>query len=101
MDLSNAFNPMIDQAIKRLNEMLAADPDAITALVRHRVSCNRPLAEHPTCRVRRIDDAFDVGLLGVINGIFGLNDEGKGYISIATDSQTQRITKFVRTPDEE
>lgn len=84
-----------DDAILVLNEAVRADPDAVLALMEHRVPCNDDLGDHPTIQVRVINpppappnaDATnpailappktcEVGLLGIINGIFGAYPNG-------------------------
>jgi len=70
--------------VDRLNSMLAVDPDAIEALVNHRIDCNETLAGHPTCQVRARKGGgppYTVGFLGVINGILGIDDRGWGPIA--------------------
>jgi len=60
-------------ALQTLNEAYEADPAAMHALICNRVPCNQTLADHPTiqCGVNNITptETFEVGLLGVINGI--------------------------------
>ena len=69
------------QAVHRLNEILSLDPEALAALVGNRVPCNKALAEHPTVQVHlNPDGSFEVGLLGILNGIFGTRPDGWGWI---------------------
>ena len=92
----------IDDAIKLLNEMLAADISATAALLANRVPCNQPLAEHPTIQVHKQHDATFVGLLGVINGLFGVDDNDYGpigYVFADDDDPSndgKRLVRFVR-----
>ena len=65
-------------AIRLLNEALAMDRKAIESLVLYRVPLNgHALADHPTIRVGipssvHVDPpGLHVGVLGIINGIFG------------------------------
>lgn len=66
-----------DSIIDTLNVAFKADPDAIRDLIRHRVSCNRALADHPTIQVSdgmsgsgfEDEPSFSVGLLGMLNGV--------------------------------
>lgn len=94
--IEERWNPGIDAAIEALNSMLAADPDAMLALISHRVSCNDALADHPSCQVGGEPGAWVVGLLGVLNGIFGTDEQGWGYISATLDDE--RLLSFQRTP---
>lgn len=75
----------VDKAVEILNEAFEADPDAIKHLMSVRVNCNATLAEHPTIQV--IGTSWGdkpcpmVGILGVINGIFGADAETWGAIA--------------------
>lgn len=61
----------VEQAVRLLNEALEADPEAIRKLVDFHVDCNIKLAGHPSIQVRTVNKSDSVGLLGIINGIFG------------------------------
>lgn len=71
----------LDQAIDYLNELIAADRPAIAALIANRVPCNQALAKHPTCQVGQQHGGFHVGMLGVLNGLFGTFEDGWGPIT--------------------
>lgn len=76
-------NKTIDKEgmIKFLNELLSIDPVTINALFSSRVSCNRKLSEHPTVQVGLAGkDHFYVGMIGIVNGLFGCDDKGIGFI---------------------
>jgi hypothetical protein len=64
----------LDDAISYLNDLAKRDPEAITRLILMRYPCNRDLAQHPTCQAGT-KYYYTIGLLGVINGLFGINDE--------------------------
>ena len=53
-----------------LNEVNSIDPQAMLAIVSHRVPCNQNLADHPTVQVSK---NHAVGFLGIVNGLFGDN----------------------------
>jgi hypothetical protein len=89
----------LDEAIQALNSMLAADPEAMLALVEARVPCNDALANHPTCQVGGDKGAYAVGMLGVLNGIFGKDEAGWGYI--AAELGGGKLVRFKRTPQTE
>lgn len=80
-----------DDVVALLNEAFSLDPAAVQALVDHRVPCNKALGDHPTIQVgiaanwrkRRPNDhnlpddaEYTVGLLGLLNGIFGKPEGG-------------------------
>lgn len=77
------------RAVDRLNRMLQADPEAITKLVEHRVSCTSGLAQDPSCQVA-VDS---VGMLGVINGLFGTDQDSFGLIAAVFNGD--KVVRFV------
>lgn len=85
----------VDQAVEILNRIHAADSTVLPALIEHRVACNEQLATDPTVQVRgRVGEA-EVGLLGIINGLFGVDDNSRGFIGAEYDTD-HRLTGFVR-----
>lgn len=64
--------------IDLLNSAFKADPNAMHALMVNRVPCNMALADHPDIIVEKVlasdEDLFQVGLLGIINGIMHVNN---------------------------
>ena len=88
----------IDDTIKFLNDLLAIDPDAIGKLVETRVGCNAALAGHPTVQVSGDLSGQDcVGLLGVLNGLFGVDFKFRGPITAEFDDVSGKLTRFYRT----
>jgi hypothetical protein len=95
----------IDTAIAVLNQIHQADPTVMPALIEHRVPCNRELGDHPTVQVGLIDgddkndQRYEVGLLGILNGIFGVRPGHRGgYIGAnydETDESDKRLLGFV------
>jgi hypothetical protein len=85
-----------DRCIELLNEALAMDAQAVTAIVGQRVRCNQTLAEHPTIQCRA-DLSFSV--LGLLNGICGVFDDGpqKGRGPITAVFEQAVIVRFERT----
>jgi len=73
----------IDDTIEFLNHLLQVDPTALYALVESRVHCNEALALHPTVQVCDYgsESGPKVGLLGLLNGIFGTESDGGGPIA--------------------
>lgn len=67
----------VGDVVEVLNRATKEDAGAIRALIENRVPCNKNLSDDPTIQVS--DNS--VGLLGIINGIFGINDEGWGTIA--------------------
>jgi hypothetical protein len=64
-----------------LNRALAADKDALTHLFTDYTVCNATLASDPTIQCSQNGQQFRVRPLGILNGIFGIFDDGpkKGY----------------------
>ena len=83
----------IKEMVDFLNELLEYDSYAISALFSTRIMCNRYLADHESVQVRQLgEDAFQVGMIGIINGLFGIDQNGWGHI--AADYDNGKITKF-------
>jgi hypothetical protein len=98
-------NPMILEAVTLqdtidfLNSALALDRTAISALVAARVPCAPELGDHPTIQVWSHDGIRQVGMLGILNGLFGADETGWGAIC-AVSFADGVIEKFARTRDE-
>jgi len=84
-----------DQAVKILNELVSLDKDAIEKLVNYRVKCNETLAEHPTAQVGK---GNTIGLVGVLNAIFGKNEDGVGFIAAVVNDEGN-LESFTKTKD--
>jgi len=95
----------IQAAIDVLNEALEADPEAITNLLNIRIPCNKALADHPTIQsgLELSDGSFRISPLGLINGLFGIDERGWGFIGaeceVDENFQTIKIYRFVFIPD--
>ena len=96
----NNHGVTVDAAIAVLNRALEADPKALSDLVAARVPCNAALADDPTVQCGECGCIpLAVGLLGIINGIFGADERGVGYISaICNHDDDDQIIRFQRTP---
>ncbi len=84
----------LEHALLILNQAVAADPAAMTALVRARVPCNDRLGQHSTIQCGKEPT---VGLLGILNGIFGIREDGYGYITAILDDRSDDVVGFVAT----
>ncbi len=94
----------IPQVLALLNEAMLCDPKAVGDLIEQRVLCNTNLVEHPTIQVVWTPDGGDnrrqipkVGLLGVLNGIFGVDDRSYGPITAIFDDDQKTLLRFERT----
>lgn len=81
----------IDRATEVLNRALKKDPEAIVNLINYRFECNYELAEDPTIQVLNNDGNYKVGLLGIINGILGVDEDGYGPISLILNNNNELI----------
>ncbi len=72
-----------EEMLHYLNGLIVLDRRAISTLFLIRTGCNESLENHPTVQV---SDDSTVGILGIINGMFGVNKHGWGpFILIADD----------------
>lgn len=84
---TNSFDldQMLDQAVEVLNRALETDHETVYELFQHRVLCTEDLANDPTIVVGSDAETGkpDLGPLGLINGIFGIREDGSnmGYIA--------------------
>lgn len=80
-------NISVNNVIDLLNEALNIDREAITKLIDYRVSCNKTLADHKSIQVQDFGNEkdFKVGILGILNGIFGIDSDGNGPIAAYID----------------
>lgn len=84
----------IDDAITYLNELIALDKPAIAALIANRVPCNEALANHPTVQVSKQNDGYHVGMLGILNGLFGVDDTEWGpIVFVFEDGDLQKVVR--------
>ena len=85
-----------EMVVKFLNDLLASDREAISQLVEHRIPCNNLLAEHPTVQVSGMPPL--IGMLGIINGMCGVREDGRGFITaVYNDSHPEVIERFELT----
>lgn len=89
----------IGEVIGILNGMLDLDPEATTALISHRVPCNEKMSEHPTIQVLRVNMGCRVGVLGLLNGLFGVYDDLSGPIGAVwqyDDGKEPQLMRFCK-----
>jgi hypothetical protein len=80
----------VDEVISLLNEIIKIDEEVIHQLIMYRVPCNETLANHNTIQV----DELYVGLLGILNGFFGVQEDHTGIIGCVIDTDTNKIIRF-------
>lgn len=86
----------IDQAVELLNSAVESDRSAMGLLLANKVSCNDALADHETIVVGRQHGTHVVGLMGIINGLFGF-DEERNTGAIAYKVGPDGLIGFART----
>ena len=80
-------------AVDYLNSVIECDPLAFRAFMCVRIPCNKKLAEHPTAIVDVWSEGFQIGLMGLINGMFSLSEEGTGKIWYTMDDDGNFLTE--------
>ena len=91
-----AIPQAILDALQVLNEAVRLEPDAISALMFNRVTIGEELAHHPTIQCRQVGrDRYEVSALGLINGLFGADEDHWGFIFAHVDNEDPlKITHF-------
>jgi hypothetical protein len=81
------------------NELLKLDSQAVNDLVNSRVKCNGAVADHPFVQVQQLPGAEfpSVGIIGVINGLFGIQANGMGVFCANIDDKTNKVIGFKLT----
>ena len=91
----------INEVVDFLNDLLRIDSMAINSLFNLRVGCNKELADHPTVQVGSFGTYPHVGMIGILNGVFGADESGYGCIFMDIDNG--KIKQFrldeARLPD--
>lgn len=86
----------IDEVIDLLNEIIDLDNNAVNELVNNRVQCSEALAKHPFVQViasfKGKDKEYCLGLIGIINGFFGVDDNVCGAIAAYFNSKGELIS---------
>lgn len=86
----------VDEAIRVLNEALEADPKAVARLLEASVVVNDDLAAHPTIQCGVDDGVVRLRPLGLINGLFGIHENGWGYIAAVAERKLDGSTGRLR-----
>lgn len=68
----------LEDVVRVLNQAISADAAAVTRMFTARFPCNRALSEHPTIQCGN----DEVGPLGIINGLFGVDADEYGPIAM-------------------
>ena len=87
----------IKEAVDFLNDALNTDSKAVTELFFDRKKCNVYMANHETIQCGMIKDEYCVGVLGLLNGMFGIDENGYGAIMMVIEEG--EITKFKKVKE--
>ena len=104
-DVKKELN-IADRIIKLMNEALRLDQEAISALALNRVTCNEQLADHPSIQCGSLprpkagediqgNTGTTVGLVGILNGIAGVDNDSNGFIA-AVIGDDDLVIRFER-----
>lgn len=92
-----------EAVVAALNSLVEADRECLTKMIDMRVPCNTTLLDHPTAQVV-CDGAVNgevinprIGLLGVVNGLLGITEQGWGYIAAEMDEEGN-FHRYVQNP---
>ena len=84
----------LQDTVDFLNYMLKADSFVTNALFSMRFPCNKEIRFSPTIQVGLLNNiAPVVGMIGVLNGLFGTDEDGWGKIAANYEGHT--ISEFV------
>lgn len=75
----------VKEVIDTLNRIHTKDPTVLPTLISFRVPCNEELAGDPTVQVGKSENGWNVGLLGILNGICGVNASDIGFVAAYYD----------------
>lgn len=88
----------IQDTIDFLNALIDLDDAAIHGLISTRILCNEALANHSTVQVGQENNVNIVGILGLLNGLFGIDDNGWGPITIVYENgRVVRAERYLRS----
>jgi len=89
-------NQQSQAMVETLNRAMENDAKAMRWLFSCRAACNESIADDPHIVVGSFGDGWDVGPLGVINGL--LVSAGMPKIAAVCEEGTEQIVRFVVCP---
>ena len=91
----------VKDVVAMLNEIHQIDPDLTTGMILHRFPCNKGIRDHKTVQAHCYgDDSLEnpkVGLLGILNGILGIDKNHFGPIAGDFNKETKALLGFKMT----
>jgi len=87
---------LANRVVEFMDELVKIDSVAVSTLCGFRTPCNEQLQNHPTVQVSKYkpDEPASVGLLGILNGLCGVADDGYGAIAAIVDTDTGVVSGF-------
>jgi len=85
---------LAQKIINILNELLELDRPAVGALIANRVPCNQDFANHPNVLVWPQNNGFHIGILGLLNGICGLEIDNNGLIEAVFEEKDGELNRL-------
>ena len=82
-----------NDVVNLLNELLKLDPKGITNLFKTYVNVNDAIENHPTVQITGCDSAL-LGIMGILNGLFGTLEDESGVIYYSIDETVGNILNF-------
>lgn len=85
-----------------LNELLVLEPSATNNLMLWHARCSEALLAHPTIQVSGgfgDEPRYSVGIMGILNGLVGKDQDGYGCVLVETLGNTGRIIRFSLRPE--
>ncbi len=89
------FEVSVQGVVDLLNQALRMDGQGISALIEERITVNKDLANHPT--IQCVDSGrgrFEIGMLGFLNGLFGVDEKMSGAIEAVIDDKKKLVVRF-------
>ncbi len=96
-EIKDSRRRLAERIAKLLNDVIdETDPEELGIFLAHRVSCSRALADHPTVQVLTEEDGtLSVGILGLLNGLVGVDAEGRGIVAVEIDEDDGRSARAI------
>lgn len=78
--------------IDLMNDLHQRDPSAIDTLMRFRVMANDALGDHPTVQVAAESNGCSLSILGILNGLCGVDARGYGPVTMCVNGNDAHWT---------
>ncbi len=89
----------IQEAIDFFNSLIKIDQQAVTALFSMRIACNMDMRDHDTVQVGTEGNYSQVGMIGILNGLFGKDKYCWGHICADYDNGMIKRFKLLSEND--